>query len=53
MTCVCEYVREIIIVWMNTYIEENEVEQELGCFYILVGAHLRLENKRLFDACDL
>jgi hypothetical protein len=22
---------------MNTYIEENEVEQELGCFYILVG----------------
>jgi hypothetical protein len=53
MTCVCEYVREIIIVWMNTYIVENEVEQELGCFYILVGAHLRLEKKRLFDACDL
>ena len=22
---------------MNTYIEENEVEQELKCFYILVG----------------
>jgi hypothetical protein len=32
---------------MNTYIEENEVERELGCFYILVGAHLRLENKKL------
>jgi hypothetical protein len=33
----CEYVREIIIVWMNAYIEEHEVEQELGSFYILVG----------------
>ena len=54
MMCVCKYVRGITIVWMNTYIEENEVEQELGCFfYILVGAHLRLENKKLFDVCDL
>ena len=22
-------------------------------FIFLVGSHLRLENKRLFDACDL
>jgi hypothetical protein len=24
---------------MNTYIEENEVEQELGCFYISIGIY--------------
>ena len=53
MMYVCEYVREIMIVWMNTYIEENEVEQELECFYIFGRITFTVKEQAVVEVCDL